>query len=57
MDPTHMAMMAQRLANGRHLYCPNVSHLSLYDDQETYYRPPQPSQWSGERAAEPSAPR
>lgn len=36
MDPKHMEMMAGKLANGRYLYCPNGSHLSMYDDQKTY---------------------
>jgi proline iminopeptidase len=37
MDPGHMEMMARRLPNGRYLYCPNGSHLAMYDDQETYF--------------------
>ena len=37
MDPAHMEMMARRLPNGSYLYCPNGSHLALYDDQETYF--------------------
>jgi proline iminopeptidase len=37
MDPTHMEMMAERLPNGHYLYCPNGSHLALYDDQQTYF--------------------
>jgi len=37
MDPAHMEMMAKRLPNGRYLYCPNGSHLAMYDDQETYF--------------------
>jgi len=37
MDPAHMEMMASRLPNGRYLYCPNGSHLAMYDDQETYF--------------------
>ena len=36
MDPRHMEAMAAELPKGRYLYCPNGSHLSLYDDQETY---------------------
>jgi proline iminopeptidase len=36
MDPAHMEMMAGRLQRGRYLCCPNVSHLAIYDDQETY---------------------
>jgi proline iminopeptidase len=37
MDPAFMADMARRLPNGRHLHCPNGSHLAMYDDQETYF--------------------
>ena len=37
MDPAHMEMMAGLLPQGRYLYCPNGSHLAMYDDQETYF--------------------
>jgi proline iminopeptidase len=37
MDPAHMKMMASRLPHGDYLYCPNGSHLAMYDDQETYF--------------------
>jgi proline iminopeptidase len=37
MDPAHMEMMASRLPSGRYLYCPDGSHLAMYDDQETYF--------------------
>jgi proline iminopeptidase len=37
MDPAHMEMMAGRLAQGRYLYCPNGSHLAIYDDQGIYF--------------------
>jgi proline iminopeptidase len=37
MDPAHMEMMAGRLPRGRYLYCPDGSHLAMYDDQETYF--------------------
>jgi proline iminopeptidase len=37
MSPDHMKMMAQRLPAGRYLYCPNGSHLAMYDDQATYF--------------------
>jgi proline iminopeptidase len=36
MDPAHMEMMATKLQKGRYLFCPNGSHLSLYDDQKVY---------------------
>jgi proline iminopeptidase len=37
MDPEHMAMMARTVAKGRYLYCPNGSHMAMYDDQNTYF--------------------
>ena len=37
MDPAHMEMMAGRLPRGRYLYCPNGSHLAMYDDQAVYF--------------------
>ena len=37
MDPEHMKWMATRVQQGRHLYCPNGSHLSMWDDQEHYF--------------------
>jgi proline iminopeptidase len=37
MDPDHMAAMAQRLPHGSYLYCPEGSHLAMYDDQQTYF--------------------
>jgi proline iminopeptidase len=36
MDPGHMKMMAGKIAKARYLYCPNGSHLAMYDDQKTY---------------------
>ncbi|MEJ2531028.1 MAG: proline iminopeptidase-family hydrolase [Halioglobus sp.] len=37
MDPAHMQWMAEQIPDGRFLLCPNGSHLSQWDDQETYY--------------------
>ena len=37
MDPGHMEMMAGRLPHGRYLYCPEGSHLAMYDDQQAYF--------------------
>jgi len=37
MDPKHMEQMASLVADGRFLYCPGGSHLSMYDDQATYF--------------------
>lgn len=36
MDPKFMEMMSKKLPKGRYLYCPNGSHLALYDDQKVY---------------------
>lgn len=36
MDPAHMEMMAKKVQKGRYLFCPNGSHLALYDDQKIY---------------------
>jgi proline iminopeptidase len=36
MDPAHMEWMAGAFPSGRYLYCPNGSHLAMYDDQATY---------------------
>ncbi|HLK00767.1 MAG TPA: proline iminopeptidase-family hydrolase [Streptosporangiaceae bacterium] len=37
MDPAHMETMARRFPQGRYLYCPQGSHLAMYDDQQTYF--------------------
>lgn len=37
MDPGHMEEMANAFPDGRYLYCPNGSHLAMYDDQQTYF--------------------
>ena len=31
-----MEMMSTKVAHGRYLYCPNGSHMAMYDDQATY---------------------
>ncbi len=36
MDPEHMKWMAAEVRNGSYLYCPDGSHMSMYDDQEVY---------------------
>ncbi len=38
MDPRHMEWMAGTMQHGRYLFCPNGSHMAMYDDQETYFR-------------------
>ncbi|MDR0794371.1 MAG: proline iminopeptidase-family hydrolase [Chitinophagaceae bacterium] len=36
MDPEHMKKVSTQVQNGSYLYCPNGSHMSMYDDQQTY---------------------
>jgi proline iminopeptidase len=38
MDPSFMEMMAGKLPRGTYLYCPEGSHLAMYDDQVTYFK-------------------
>jgi proline iminopeptidase len=38
MDPEHMQWMATQVQNGTYLYCPNGSHMSMYDDQQVYMK-------------------
>jgi len=37
MDPAHMEKMSTLVKKGRYLYCPNGSHMAMYDDQKTYF--------------------
>ena len=37
MDPKQMEWMSTEVQNGTYLHCPNGSHWSMYDDQETYF--------------------
>ena len=37
MDPAYMEKMAKQVQKGRYLFCPNGSHLAMYDDQQTYF--------------------
>ncbi|MES2148692.1 MAG: proline iminopeptidase-family hydrolase [Pseudomonadota bacterium] len=37
MDPAYMKAMAGRIKRSRYLYCPNGSHMAMYDDQKTYF--------------------
>ena len=37
MDPNYMEMMSKQVQKGRYLYCPNGSHMAMYDDQKTYF--------------------
>jgi proline iminopeptidase len=36
MDPAYMERMAKSMPHARYLYCPNGSHMAMYDDQHTY---------------------
>ncbi len=36
MDPEYMKWMATQFTKGTYLYCANGSHMSMYDDQQTY---------------------
>jgi proline iminopeptidase len=38
MEPAQMEKIAHAVRNGRYLYCPNGSHLALYDDQRVYMK-------------------
>lgn len=38
MDPAHMKWMSGAVENGTYLYCANGGHMSMYDDQETYFK-------------------
>jgi proline iminopeptidase len=38
MDPAFMQMMAGKLPRGTYLYCPDGSHLAMYDDQVVYFK-------------------
>jgi proline iminopeptidase len=36
MEPAQMERIAKSVRAGRYLYCPNGSHLAIYDDQQVY---------------------
>lgn len=38
MDPRHMQWMSEQFKNGSYLYCPNGSHMSMWDNQSTYFK-------------------
>ncbi|OUJ74288.1 proline iminopeptidase-family hydrolase [Hymenobacter crusticola] len=38
MDPEHMRWIATQVQNGTALTCPQGSHMSMYDDQQTYMK-------------------
>ena len=37
MDPAQMERMAGLVKKGRYLFCPNGSHMAMYDDQKVYF--------------------
>ena len=38
MDPKAMERIAKQVQNGTYLLCPKGSHMSMYDDQQTYFK-------------------
>ncbi|UOQ69393.1 alpha/beta fold hydrolase [Hymenobacter volaticus] len=38
MDPAHTEWLATQVKQGNSLICPQGSHMSMYDDQQTYMR-------------------
>jgi len=36
MDPKAMEEQSKMVKHGRYLYCPNGSHLSMWDDQQVF---------------------
>ena len=36
MDPEHMKWMSTQVQSGSYLYCPNGSHMDMWDDQQVY---------------------
>jgi proline iminopeptidase len=36
MEPAQMQKIAKNVKKGRYLFCPNGSHLAMYDDQQVY---------------------
>lgn len=38
MDPEHMKWMSTQFKNGSYLFCANGSHMSMWDDQQTYMK-------------------
>jgi proline iminopeptidase len=37
MDPAYMKWMSEQLPNGSYLYCPEGSHMAMWDDAEVYH--------------------
>ena len=38
MDPDDMRKMAALMPNGRNAFCPNGSHMAMWDDQDVYFK-------------------
>jgi proline iminopeptidase len=38
MDPAHMEWMSTQVQHGTYLYCPNGSHLAMWDDQKVFMK-------------------
>ena len=38
MDPEHMKWMSTEFPKGQYLYCPNGSHLAMWDDQKVFMK-------------------
>nr|MBA2745717.1 proline iminopeptidase-family hydrolase [Flavisolibacter sp.] len=38
MDPKHMQWMSTAFKNGSYLFCPDGSHMAMYDDQQVYMK-------------------
>jgi proline iminopeptidase len=36
MEPEQMERIAKGVQKGRYLFCPNGSHMAIYDDQKVY---------------------
>ena len=36
MDPKEMEAQSKLVQKGRYLYCPNGTHLAMWDDQKIY---------------------
>lgn len=36
MDPEHMKWMSTQVQNGGYLFCPNGSHMDMWDDQQVH---------------------
>jgi proline iminopeptidase len=37
MDPNYMKWMSTQVQNGSYLYCPNGSHMCMWDDQKNFF--------------------